>query len=164
MTSRTCFSLILALFVFSLCSVATLGQSQTSGRIVGTVVDEKGGAIPGAEVTVANKGTGETRNVVSDDSGHYIVPLLPPGVYTVSIVANGFKKFVADDVRVALTETSTLDATLAIGAVSESVGALEVDGHYRTSVPHIYAAGDAAGNAQLHADTGSLGRCGNLSS
>src|SRR6266487_720673 len=121
MTARTCFSLILALFVFSLCSVATLGQSQTSGRIVGTVVDEKGGAIPGAEVTVANKATGETRNVVSDDSGHYIVPLLPPGVYTVSIAANGFKKFVADDVRVALTETSTLDATLAIGAVSESV-------------------------------------------
>jgi len=85
------------------------------------VVDEKGAAIPGAEVTVANMATGETRNVVSDDSGHYIVPLLPPGVYSVSITANGFKKFVADDVRVALTETSTLDATLAIGAVSESV-------------------------------------------
>lgn len=121
MSSRTCLSLILALFVFSLCSVATLGQSQTSGRIVGTVMDEKGGALPGAEVTVTNKATGETRTAVSDDSGHYIVPLLPPGFYTVGVTANGFKKFVADDVKAALTETTSLDATLSVGAVSESV-------------------------------------------
>ena len=79
MTSRTCLRLLLALFVFSLCSVAILGQSQTTGRIAGTVTDEKGAALPGAEVTVTNKATGEARTVVADDSGHYIVPLLPPG-------------------------------------------------------------------------------------
>ncbi len=121
MTSRTSLSLLLVLFVFSLCSVATLGQSQTTGRIVGTVMDEKGGTLPGAEVTVTNKATGETRTVVSDDSGHYNVSLLAPGLYTVGVTANGFKKFVVDDVRVNLTETSTLDSTLSVGAVSESV-------------------------------------------
>jgi hypothetical protein len=102
-------------------SLSALAQSQTTGRVAGIVADEKGAAIPAAEVTVTNKATGEERKVVADDSGHYIVPLLPPGIYTVSVSANGFKRFIADDVRVAITETSTLNATLQVGALSESV-------------------------------------------
>jgi hypothetical protein len=98
-----------------------LAQSQTTGRISGTVTDEKGAALPGAEVTVTNKATGEVRTIVADDAGHYIVPLLTPGDYTVSVAVNGFKKFVADDVRVSLTETTTLDPSLVVGAVSETV-------------------------------------------
>lgn len=121
MTPRNYFRLIVALCVLSLCYSSAFAQSQTSGRIVGTVMDEKGGALPGAEVIVTNKATGEERRVIADDAGHYIVPLLPPGSYTVGTTAPGFKKFLADDVRVALTETTTLDATLTIGAVSESV-------------------------------------------
>jgi hypothetical protein len=118
---RNSIVLFTSLCLLLLCSLTVPAQSQTTGRIAGTVTDEKGGALPGAEVTVTNKGTGEVRTVVADESGHYIVPLLPPGNYTVSVTANGFKKFIADDVRVALTETTTLDPSLVVGAVSESV-------------------------------------------
>jgi hypothetical protein len=104
-----------------LCSLTVMAQSQTSGRIAGTVADEKGAALPGAEVTVTNKATGEVRTVIADDSGHYIVPLLTPGDYSVSVTVNGFKKYIADDVKVSLTETTTLDPSLVVGAVSESV-------------------------------------------
>jgi hypothetical protein len=121
MTIRNGFVLFTSLCLLLLCSLSALAQSQTTGRIAGIVTDEKGAAIPGAEVTIANKATGEERKVVSDDSGHYIAPLLPPGTYSVSASANGFKKFIADDVRVAITETSTLNATLQVGAFSESV-------------------------------------------
>lgn len=121
MTSRKHLVAFLALCLLLVSSVTTLAQSQTTGRIVGSVADEKGGVVPGAEVTVTNKATGEARTTVADDSGNYIVPLLPPGTYTVSVKQDGFKKFISEDVRVALTETSTIDATLAVGAVTESV-------------------------------------------
>jgi hypothetical protein len=112
------FTLVCLLLV---CGVAAMAQSQTSGRIAGTVTDEKGAALPGATVTVTNKATGEARTVVADESGHYIVPLLPPGDYSVGVTTAGFKSFLADDIKVALTETTTLDPSLVVGAVSETV-------------------------------------------
>jgi len=54
MTFRLHVATLLALCLLLLSSVTTLSQSQTSGRIVGTVTDEKGGVVPGAEVTVTN--------------------------------------------------------------------------------------------------------------
>ncbi len=113
-------------FFISLCLVLlltgpVLAQSQTTGRIVGTVRDANGGALPGAEVTATNKATGEARTVATDDSGNYVVPLLPSADYSVSVSANGFKKFFADNVKVTITETTTLDPIMAVGAVSEMV-------------------------------------------
>ena len=121
MTMRNGVALFTSVCLLFLCSLAALAQSQTTGRIVGTVTDEKGAAIPGAEVTVTNKATGEERKVLADDSGHYIVPLLSPGTYTVLVTASGFKRFISEEARVALTETSTIDASLVVGALSESV-------------------------------------------
>jgi hypothetical protein len=121
MNIRNGLALFSSVCLLLICSLTALAQSQTTGRIAGTVKDEKGAALPGAEVTVTNKATGEVRTVVADDSGNYIVPLLPPGEYSVSVTTNGFKKFITDSVRVALTETTTLDPSLEIGAVSESV-------------------------------------------
>src|SRR6266849_3206343 len=121
MNPRNPVLLLLALCLLSLSSVMTLAQSQTTGRIVGTVSDAQGAGLPGAEVTVTNKATGEERKVVADDSGNYIVPLLPPGTYNVSVSASGFKRWISEDVRVALTETSTVNPTLEVGAVTESV-------------------------------------------
>ncbi len=121
MSMRNSVALFTSVCFLLLCSLTVMAQSQTTGRIAGTVTDEKGGALPGAEVTVTNKATGEVRTVVADDSGHYIVPLLPSGDYSVAVTANGFKKFVSDDVKVAITETTSLDPSMAVGAVSEVV-------------------------------------------
>lgn len=121
MTMRNGVASFMSLCLLFVCTFAVMAQSQTTGRIVGTVTDEKGAGIPGAEVTVTNKATGEERKVVTNESGGYIVPLLSPGTYTVTVTASGFKKFIADDVRIAITETSTIDALLEVGAVTESV-------------------------------------------
>src|SRR3982074_2767573 len=121
MSMRNSVVLFTSVCLLLLCSLTALAQSQTTGRIAGTVTDEKGAALPGAEVTVTNKATGEVRTVIADDAGHYIVPLLPPGDYSISVTVTGFKKFIADEVKVSLTETTTLDPSLVVGAVSESV-------------------------------------------
>lgn len=132
MNPRNHVLLLLALCLVSFGSVTTLAQSQTSGRIVGTVTDGKGGGLPGADVTVTNKSTGEERKVAADESGNYIVPLLVPGTYTISVTVNGFKRFISEDVRVALTETSTVNASLEVGAVTESVTVNEAPSSVQT--------------------------------
>jgi hypothetical protein len=58
--------------IFAICLSATItlsafAQSQTTGRIAGTVKDERGAVIRSAEVTVANKATGEARTAVADE-------------------------------------------------------------------------------------------------
>ena len=121
MTMRNGVVLFTFVCVLLLSGLSAIAQSQTTGRIAGIVTDEKGAALPGAAVTATNKATGEARSAVSDDSGAYIVPLLPPGTYTVTVTASGFKKFITEDVKIAITETSTLNATLEVGAITETV-------------------------------------------
>jgi hypothetical protein len=121
MTMRTGAAFFVSVLLLLVLSVSALGQSQTTGRIAGTVSDQNGAAVPGAEVTVTNNATGETRTIVADASGNYIVPLLPSGTYSVSVTAPGFKKFIVNDIKVAITETNSLDPALVVGAPSESV-------------------------------------------
>jgi carboxypeptidase family protein len=98
---------------------SVFAQSQTTGRIAGAVRDQSGAVISGAGVNVVSRATGEERKVATDDAGNYTVPLLAPGVYQVTVTSNGFKKAVFAEVRVAITETTTLNADLAVGAVTE---------------------------------------------
>ena len=98
-----------------------LAQSQTTGRIAGTIKDEQGAVIGGAEVTVVSRATGDARKVTTESEGNYAVPLLLPGAYRVSITASGFKKALFDNVQVAITETTTINSELAVGEVKESI-------------------------------------------
>jgi len=96
-------------------------QTANTGAIAGTVTDAAGAVVPQADVKVTNLGTGETRSVASLSSGAYSVPLLPPGNYRVDISKSGFKLLTFANVTVIVTETETLNAQLAVGAVTEQV-------------------------------------------
>ncbi|HKG22586.1 MAG TPA: carboxypeptidase-like regulatory domain-containing protein, partial [Blastocatellia bacterium] len=119
MVARKGFALLLIFLVSALYAAPALGQTQTTGRIAGSVRDESGAVISRAEVSVVNKGTGEERKVMTDESGSYFVILLPSGTYSVSVTAAGFKRIIFDNVKVAITETTTVNADLAVGTVSE---------------------------------------------
>src|SRR5499427_11117620 len=112
---------IFAICLSAIFTLSAFAQSQTTGRIAGTVKDEKGAVIRGAEVTVANKATGEARTAVTDDEGNYIISFVPPGVYQVSVKAGGFKKSVIDNIRAVITETTSVNAELSVGAAEESI-------------------------------------------
>src|SRR5258707_12952009 len=79
---------------------AAAGQAQFKASIQGTVLDSKGGVVAGAKVTVTNQDTGVVRDTVASAEGFYRISELPPGKYTVSVEAAGFKKYTAKDVRV----------------------------------------------------------------
>src|SRR4029077_9714220 len=87
-----------------------LAQTSITGRIAGTVKDQNGAVIVGAEVTVVSKATGDERKVTTDSEGGYSVPLLPPGTYRVRVAANGFNSKLFETVQVAITETTLVNA------------------------------------------------------
>jgi hypothetical protein len=96
-------------------------QTTTVGTISGTVRDEKGAVVPKAEVSIQGAGNGISRTVNSDDNGFYLATSLPPGRYSVSTAPSGFKKTVAADVDLHVTENKTVNLDLQVGQVSETV-------------------------------------------
>ena len=82
-------------FAWTLLAVAFLGvapaMAQTDARIVGTVRDQSGALVRGATVTVVNQGTGQSRAVLSNDDGYFVVTGLKPAVYTVTVVSDGLR-------------------------------------------------------------------------
>ena len=93
---------------------------QTDARIIGTVTDPNGGILPGASVTVASDVTGASRTTVSDAQGRYTVTNLTPGTYQVLVELSGFSPY-RQTVTLALGDTRTVEAGLALAGVSEAV-------------------------------------------
>lgn len=107
-------------FLMSFCSTRMSAQNDV-GSVVGFVTDQSGAVIPGAKVTIANEGTGETRTVTSDAQGHYSVPNLSPAVYTMTAEMTGFSKQVSLHNRLASNSTIEINAKLTVGHQSETV-------------------------------------------
>lgn len=82
--------LVPAVFSILLCAGFVFGQA-TSGTISGTITDEHGAVVPGAEVFIKNSDTGLERRVESSESGYYRVVGLSPGNYELRIERQGFK-------------------------------------------------------------------------
>jgi len=105
-------------FSFSWCLV----QAQTNtGTIVGTVSDPTGAVVAGAMVTVTNMGTNISVKANADTAGNYVVTPLAVGLYSVTVEAPGFKKSVRSDIQVNVQDRVRVDATLEVGAVTETV-------------------------------------------
>jgi hypothetical protein len=103
-----------------LLAFAAAAQINTS-TMDGTVTDPQGALIPRAAVTVVNLATGQALQTVTDDKGHWAVPSLPTGNYTVSVSAPGFKKVEKPDVKMDAGIPATVNLVLEVGAVSETV-------------------------------------------
>jgi hypothetical protein len=101
-----------------------LAQSQ-SGTIVGTVSDQAGAVIPGAQVRLVNEGTQFTRVVESNASGQYVASSIPTGKYTISVEHPGFRKLVRGAVELTAADTLTVDLQLTVGSVQETVEVTE---------------------------------------
>jgi hypothetical protein len=97
------------------------GQATTLGQIVGTVVDPSGSVIPNAQVTVANVGTGVTREVKSDDNGHFAAISLNPAVYRVEVTAPSFQRQIQDNINLDVSGSVNLTFRLTVGQVTEAV-------------------------------------------
>src|SRR5580692_5499988 len=96
-------------------------HGQATGSFSGNVVDKSGSVVPGATVIATSQGTGLTRDGKSDNAGHYLIPLLPVGTYTVRVDAAGFQSAESKDLRLQVDEARELDFSLAPPTVVTSV-------------------------------------------
>ncbi|HTZ99805.1 MAG TPA: carboxypeptidase-like regulatory domain-containing protein [Candidatus Aquilonibacter sp.] len=104
-----------------LCVSPAQGQTAGTGAITGTVTDPSGKSVPNATVTATSVGTGQVRTATTGSAGDYKFSLLPPGDYQLKFSASGFKTSDVGPVTVNVTETSTQNQSLQVGAISESV-------------------------------------------
>ncbi len=113
---------LLVVVVFSLAfSICPLLYGQATGSFSGTVSDKAGAVVTGAAVTVTSQGTGLSRQAKTDDSGHYLVPLLPVSFYTIHVEAQGFKTTEQKDIRLQVDEHLEINFSLNPASVSTSV-------------------------------------------
>ena len=108
------------LVVTTLVLASGLALAQT-GSIQGTVTDQSGAVVQGAEVTVRNLATNDTRVVQTGNTGVYSIQNLAVGHYGISIKKGGFKSFRLDDVELTVAQALTADGVLEPGAVTEEV-------------------------------------------
>ncbi len=101
--------------------VVSLPAVAQQAGLNGSVSDPTGAVVPGASLTLTDKGTGATRTTTTGPNGTYIFTQIDPGQYRLEISMPGFKTLVHDPIFLQVGFTSTLDAKLEIGAVTEQV-------------------------------------------
>jgi hypothetical protein len=110
----------LAGVVLSLLAIP-LSAQLTEATLKGVVTDAGGKLITGSPVEAKNQNTGQTRSGVTDDRGAFVMPELPPGPYTVSVSASGFKIFQQNDLQLKVGQTTELNVQLVVGGANEVV-------------------------------------------
>jgi hypothetical protein len=101
---------------------AGIGWSQTvNATLLGTVTDSSGAVVPSAKITITETQTGIAHNTQTNESGNYSVPNLPPGVYAVTVEANGFKKETRKEINLLVDTNTRVDVQLQPGSVTEAI-------------------------------------------
>jgi hypothetical protein len=108
------------LTLFFVAAAALLSSAQT-GSIQGTVVDKAGAVVAGAEITVTNVATGQTRTTQSSGTGFYSITTLPVGSYQIEIKKQSFKSFKVQSAKLTVDQILTANAQLDPGQVTEEV-------------------------------------------
>ena len=110
------FRLILAFILGMATALPAVAQSTAiNGSVEGVVTDASGAVLPGVTVTVVNLDTGDTRVVVTNESGLYRAPLLPLGRYRVSAELAGFKKFEQTGINISAGQTAVISVKMGVG-------------------------------------------------
>jgi len=113
--------LVLASMIFSLLVSAAVAQTPGTGAISGVVYDPAEHTVANAEVLTANDATQISRTVTTTAEGVFRVPLLPPGTYMITVKAPGFAVNTSRSIQVTVSQTTSLNVTLAIEQAGASV-------------------------------------------
>ena len=113
-----CVWLLLTLVLVNACPT----PGQVSGATLsGIVMDENGGPVPGANVSIKNVGTGVARDVVTNGDGFYSAPNLIPGGYEVRVSAKGFQTLVQKEITLNVGAQQSLNMNLKVGQLTQTV-------------------------------------------
>src|SRR5262245_61489590 len=122
-TFKKYFQFLLPIMVLSalMANQATAQSQASTGQISGTVRDASGAYVPNANVTITNKATGLKSEETTNPDGIFQFVLVPVGSYEIKVAVPGFSEAVAKDVTVEVGRTSTLNVSLKVGNVEQTV-------------------------------------------
>jgi hypothetical protein len=142
--------MVLIICLLTVCSFAptsaALGQSSSSS-VNGVISDSLGAVVPGAKVSLKNVDTNVERVTVSNNTGDYFFTSVPPARYTLAFVAPSFQKETIAAFEVAVAQAVTINASLKIGDVTQSVTVEASSVQVESSTAQL---GTVIGEQQVH--------------
>jgi len=129
MSSRAFFkSLILLAALIAAAGILLVGtapsamaQTSSQGTLTGSVSDQQGAVIPGAEIRIQNTGTGSYVGTMTNAEGRYTIPNIQPGIYDVTIKKAGFTTASYKGQVIEVGQSLLLDVPMAVGATTTTV-------------------------------------------
>jgi len=112
---------LVCLTLFLMLAAVPSHAQQITGSIVGTVNDQQGAVISGATVKATNPATAFSRTVTANGYGQYRIDYLPIGTYTLEVNANGFKRYVQENIVLTVDQTQTVPISLSVGTQTQTV-------------------------------------------
>jgi len=106
--------------VFLLAAAVCPGQ-ESRATILGRVADSSGALVVGAKVQATHIAANTRASSVTNEQGNFEIPYLLPGTYRVEVEMAGFKKAVRDQIELRVSDRMSLDFTLEVGAMAESI-------------------------------------------
>jgi hypothetical protein len=117
--------------------------------LTGEVTDTTGAEIPGAHIIIRNLGTALEQKIDSNGSGNYTLTSLPPGQYQLTVVRDGFRKFVQQGITLTVGEQATANVSLQVGTEGETVTVTADASVINTTTAELSQVVDAAAITQL---------------
>jgi Carboxypeptidase regulatory-like domain len=118
MLTKKALLLVFCSLVFPICPLL---YGQATASFSGTVTDKTGSVVAGASVKTTAQGTGIVRESKTDDTGHYLIPLLSVGDYTIRVDFQGFQSAEQKDLRLQLDEHREVNFALAPASVTSTI-------------------------------------------
>src|SRR5882757_378544 len=112
-------------------------HAQATGSLSGTVTDKAGAVVPNAKVSATSQETGVVRESSTDDSGHYLMPLVPVSTYTIQAASQGFQTAAQKDIRLQTDEHREVNFALNPASVSTSVEVTATEVAVETTNPSL---------------------------
>ena len=118
---RTAMVFVVVIMAAAFIMPGFISAQNSGGAVSGTVSDPTGAVVPGAVVTARNVASGVETKRQSTDAGLFVITPLPPGKYQLIVAVTGFQTLVQEDVSVDAVGTTTVNLTLKVGNVSETI-------------------------------------------
>jgi len=115
-------------------AAALTNAQTTTAELAGSVTDPSGAALSKARIVATNSGTGLTYDATTDESGNYLITLLPPGTYNLSVEAPGFRRTVQNNVTLEVSQHAEWLLNGALSGPMSAEHATQID-----HIEHIYS-------------------------
>ena len=112
---------VLAVLVFAVLAGVPAAAQTSQAEIRGTVVDQSGGGLPGVTVTATHVDTGALRTTVTSETGVFLMPALPVGVYRLQLELAGFTSVIRENFRLEVGQSAQLNFSMKLATVAETI-------------------------------------------